>query len=124
MASPTIQWGGGDRDADEVIDAYLSQGGAEFFYEYDFGDAWGHILKLEKMLTDPVEVPVCLEGTRACPPEDCGGPWLYDEFLRSRQKKAGRVSPKWQEHIGSYWDSEGFDRARINQELAAFWQHQ
>ncbi len=114
--------GAGDRYSDEAIDAHLNHPDAEFFYEYDFGDSWGHILKLEKTLLKPVKVPVCLAGNRACPPEDCGGTWVYDEFLRSRQKKAGRVSRKWQEHIGKYWDSEAFDRKRINKELKEFWQ--
>jgi hypothetical protein len=111
----------GDRYSDEVIDAHLTQTDAEFFYEYDFGDSWGHILKLEKTLRKPVELPLCLAGNRACPPEDCGGPWVYDEFLRSRKKKAGRVSRKWQDHIGQYWDSEVFDRKHINKELKDFW---
>ena len=27
------------------------------------------------------ELPTCLTGRRACPPEDCGGPWSYAELL-------------------------------------------
>ena len=31
---------------------------------------------------DPgVDYPVCLTGRRACPPEDCGGPWGYADLL-------------------------------------------
>ena len=93
----------------------------EFFYEYDFGDSWGHILKVEKIVSDSVNMPKCLAGNRACPPEDCGGPWRYAEFLQSRKKKAGRVAPKWQDHIGKYWDSEKFDLKEINEELNSSW---
>ena len=46
-------------------------------YAYDLGDGWEHTLRLEKVvLVDPMEqwLPCCLEGRRACPPEDVGGP--------------------------------------------------
>ena len=46
----------------------------KFGYVYDFGDNWEHILTVEKSLDnkDIALVPICLEGERACPPEDCG----------------------------------------------------
>jgi hypothetical protein len=54
-----------------------------FEYEYDFGDSWHHEVLFEGML--PPErgkrYPVCLEGARACPPEDVGGVWGYQDFL-------------------------------------------
>jgi hypothetical protein len=31
------------------------------------------------------EVPPCLEGERACSPEDCGGIWGYAEFVNAIQ---------------------------------------
>ncbi|MBN1412133.1 MAG: plasmid pRiA4b ORF-3 family protein, partial [Spirochaetales bacterium] len=52
-------------------------------YTYDFGDDWNHEVVLEKVL--PKEsgkrYPVCLDGKRACPPEDCGGVYGYERFL-------------------------------------------
>lgn len=52
-----------------------------FLYEYDFGDLWQHDVRLERKL--PLELkrtyPVCITGKRACPPEDCGGPWGFME---------------------------------------------
>jgi hypothetical protein len=55
---------------------------AKLRYEYDFGDSWDHELVLEKILPpDPAaELPRCLAGKRACPPEDCGGLWGYAEL--------------------------------------------
>lgn len=52
-------------------------------YEYDFGDGWEHVLTLEKILDKAPDgpVPVCLKGVRACPPEDCGGIWGYENLL-------------------------------------------
>jgi hypothetical protein len=54
-----------------------------FVYEYDFGDCWIHDLMVEDIL-EPVNAPrypICLEGERACPPEDCGGPNGYSRLL-------------------------------------------
>ena len=79
--------GAEDRYSDGIIDNYLTQSEIEFFYEYDFGDSWGHILKVEKIVSSVVNIPECLAGNRACPPEDCGGPWRYAEFLQSRKKR-------------------------------------
>lgn len=54
-------------------------------YMYDFGDGWEHKIVVEKALPDNGEMkhPVCLAGKRNCPPEDCGGPYVYDEFLEA-----------------------------------------
>lgn len=58
--------------------------GESFLYEYDFGDAWEHRVFLERILPfEPANpVPQCINGKRACPLEDSGGPmaWLGQEF--------------------------------------------
>ncbi|WP_425363558.1 plasmid pRiA4b ORF-3 family protein [Candidatus Tisiphia endosymbiont of Hybos culiciformis] len=52
-------------------------------YEYDFGDGWEHEIILEKILPAVAgsQYPQCLEGERACPPEDCGGAGGYEYLL-------------------------------------------
>lgn len=54
-------------------------------YEYDFGDGWEHKIVLEKILPmEKNQFPVrCIKGKRACPPEDCGGPWGYQSLLEA-----------------------------------------
>lgn len=56
-----------------------------FRYEYDFGDGWRHEVLFEGCL--PAEkgqrYPVCVEGERACPPEDVGGIWGYFDYLKA-----------------------------------------
>ena len=53
--------------------------GDVFRYTYDYGDWWEHIVSAEAVWpADPDErYPVCLEGERACPPEDVGGAYGY-----------------------------------------------
>jgi hypothetical protein len=50
-----------------------------FLYEYDFGDAWLHEIRIEKCL--PLDhkriYPVCIDGKHATPPQDCGGAPAY-----------------------------------------------
>jgi hypothetical protein len=92
----------------------------KFIYEYDFGDSWSHIILVEKIL--PFEAdkhyPVCLKGKRACPPEDCGGPYGYDELLEILK------NPKHPEHeemvdwLDYDFDPEYFDLDEINERLA------
>ena len=54
-------------------------------YEYDFGDGWQHSIVLEKVTdAEPgVRYPRCIDGDRACPPEDVGGVWGFADFVDS-----------------------------------------
>jgi hypothetical protein len=56
-----------------------------FTYEYDFGDGWQHEILFEGTpKPEPgKKYPLCLEGERACPPEDVGGVWGFAEFLEA-----------------------------------------
>jgi hypothetical protein len=56
-----------------------------FLYEYDFGDGWAHEILFEGCVrAEPKgRYPLCVEGARACPPEDVGGVGGYDEFLEA-----------------------------------------
>ena len=56
---------------------------AGFLYEYDFGDSWEHELVVEKILPPEKGAPYprCTDGKCACPPEDVGGVWGYQDFL-------------------------------------------
>jgi hypothetical protein len=88
-------------------------------YEYDFGDGWEHQILLEKVveLDDPV-LAVCLGGVRACPPEDCGGPWGYDNLLAILKDPKHPEYESMTEWIGSKFDPESFDIEAINKRLA------
>jgi hypothetical protein len=82
-----------------------------FLYEYDFGDGWAHEILFEGCVhAEPNgRYPLCVEGARACPPEDVGGVGGYEEFLEAL------ADPKHEQHddfvrwSGGHFDSEKFD---------------
>ncbi len=88
-------------------------------YEYDFGDGWGHDIRLEKILDveDEPEHPVCLDGQMNCPPEDCGGIWGYYQMLEILRDPAAEEHETWKEWLGSGFDPEFFDKEEVNQML-------
>ncbi|MDP2174091.1 MAG: plasmid pRiA4b ORF-3 family protein [Candidatus Cloacimonadaceae bacterium] len=64
---------------------YLTLAKQEILYCYDFGDDWMHKIVLEEILAPASgkKYPLCLDGKRACPPEDCGGVYAYQEALEA-----------------------------------------
>jgi hypothetical protein len=90
-----------------------------FTYEYDFGDSWQHEIVLEKTLEPEPDVgyPRCVEGERACPPEDCGGVWGYAEFLEAIADPKHESHEDMLEWIGGKFDPEKFDLDAVNREL-------
>ena len=93
---------------------------AKFSYIYDFGDSWEHTILVEKILPrDPkILYPICIKGKRACPPEDCGGPWGYVEFLEAIQNPSHPDHDDMLEWIDGAFDPEEFDLDEVNQRLA------
>jgi hypothetical protein len=91
----------------------------KFVHEYDFGNSWQHDIVVERVI--PAEegprTPLCLEGKRACPPEDCGGIFRYYHFLEAIQ------DPTHPEHdfllgwVGGSFDPEAFDIERVNKQF-------
>lgn len=80
-------------------------------YTYDFGDNWKHKIQLEKILPRDknTEYPVCIAGKRACPPEDCGGIWGYEEFLEIINNPDHENHEEMLEWVGGEFNPEHFD---------------
>ena len=52
-------------------------------YRYDFNEDWIHEITIEEKSTGEKSTkPIIIDGERACPPEDCGGPELFMDALR------------------------------------------
>jgi len=91
----------------------------KFHYEYDFGDDWQHTILVEKILPaeDGQKYPICLTGKRACPPEDCGGPWSYPEFLEAIKNPEHPEHEDMLEWVGGVFKPEAFDLDAVNAEI-------
>ena len=86
-------------------------------YEYDFGDSWEHLVTVEKILpadASTVASAFCLAGSRACPPEDCGGIGGYMELLKALKNKKHPEHRSMKEWLGRPFDPEFFDLATTN----------
>jgi hypothetical protein len=87
-------------------------------YEYDFGDGWEHKIILEEILKpEALSHPSCLAGKRCCPPEDCGGPFAYEDLLKVISDKDNAEYKETIEWLGEDFDPEYFDIEEINERL-------
>ncbi len=84
-------------------------------YLYDFGDGWQHVVVHEGVqdVEPSLEYPRCVAGDRRCPPEDCGGPDAFADFLviigdPTHPDHAGML--QW---AGGAYDPAAFDPAAV-----------
>lgn len=104
----------------------------KFLYEYDFTDQWRHQIRVENTLDiDPrKDYALCIGGNRACPPEDCSGPWRFMalrqhysliEIMDRLYEIIEDEDPEDHEeelHILRYWlNVNRFDRKAVNRRL-------
>jgi hypothetical protein len=84
-------------------------------YEYDHGDSWIHTVKLEGYLSKEkgVKYPICVDGARACPPEDCGGPGGYYDLLSALSDPNDEEHEDMRTWVGKEWAPEKFDSSAI-----------
>jgi hypothetical protein len=93
-------------------------GHRKFAYEYDFGDGWTHSIVVDEV-RDPGEGPslACLDGARACPPEDCGGVHGYQDLLEILFDPTHPEFESSRTWVGPAFDPERFDIHLVNQQL-------
>ena len=105
-----------------TLSQVLHSQGQRFRYIYDYGDNWEHEIEVEKISEPKAFYPVCLDGERACPPEDVGGVSGYEDLLGIIQ------DPEHEEYDDMVSWSEGFsqeafDLRSVNKELRRHTQH-
>ncbi len=97
----------------------LLKSGVEAAFQYDFGDDWWHKLDVldHREIAKGDKPPRCLEGERAGPPEDCGGPFGYLEMLDIAADPEHPDYADTREWLGAF-DPDKFDVKKANREIA------
>jgi len=100
----------------QKIADYFSMENRSADYVYDFGDNWEHKIQLEKILPREknINYPICIKGKRACPPEDCGGIWGYEDFLEIITDPNHEEYEEMLEWVGGEFDPEHFDVKEVH----------
>jgi integrase/recombinase XerD len=115
----TFGHGGASGSSNITLADCKLQTGESFFYIYDFGDDWVHEVKVEKLLEPKAKTfyPLCIDGKRACPPEDSGGPWGYRDLLKVLKNKRHPDYRELRGWVGRSFDPEAFDVEDVNTRL-------
>lgn len=106
------------------LDEVAPRSGDRFRYTYDFGDGWEHDVSVEGVAdAEPGKTyPRCLTGRRACPPEDCGGIWGYQELVEILADPAHKQHEEMLDWLGldvaDEFDPAQFSKDEVNQRLA------
>lgn len=94
------------------------EGQSGFRYLYDFGDEWDVVGTISETLDIERNLPECLDGALAGPPEDCGG---IDRFERMRDALKNPRHPDYEEMeewAPRGYDSDAFDKDALSSRLA------
>ena len=68
----------------EKIADYFGKVCKQCIYCYDMGDSWNHTVLFERIAPREAKLkyPRCVAGENACPPDDCGGVWGYEDLQK------------------------------------------
>jgi hypothetical protein len=101
------------------LDSLFNTPKSKLIYEYDFGDGWEHSIVIEKTLPREKNTyyPICIEGKRNCPPEDCGGAFGYENLIEIINNPEHEEYDEMMEWLGDYFDPEKFNIDEMNEFL-------
>lgn len=106
-----------DRKTFEATDVHLRDfdlyhvPNPRFFYHYDFGDSWLHLVEFEQRIARDIALkyPACVDGARYRPPEDVGGTSGYTQFLEAWSDPAHEEHTAMRQWAGRAFHPETFD---------------
>jgi hypothetical protein len=112
----------GDEETFTVGDAAAVAG--TWRYQYDFGDGWDQDIRVgQRLASVGLGTPHCVDGARACPPEDCGGAPGYEHLLAVLADPADPEHAELLEWVGGEFDPDAFDVAATNEILELYDRH-
>jgi hypothetical protein len=90
-----------------------------FYYDYDFGDGWKHaVLLTTHPREDGITYPRCIDGSRAGPPDDSGGPYGYADFVSAWRDPLDDRHKEVRRWAGRGYNPERFDVVKTNKAIA------
>ncbi|MBP8084282.1 MAG: plasmid pRiA4b ORF-3 family protein [Spirochaetes bacterium] len=100
------------------LNQFMTEEKQSVIYDYDFGDGWSHKIVLEKIISDKIQnYPECIGGKRACPPEDCGGPFGYGNLMEILSDPDNEEYDSMMDWLEGDFDPEFFDIEEVNEML-------
>ncbi|MEA3253811.1 MAG: tetratricopeptide repeat protein [Chloroflexota bacterium] len=120
FSEPDPDFGSGIKSARRIkLSEAITREKSKFVYVYDLGDNWEHEVIVERILPSEKELrhPVCLEGARACPPEDCGGVPGYSDLLKIIRNPKDEEYEELMDWLGGYFNPRLFDLEEVNRRL-------
>jgi hypothetical protein len=98
------------------IARYFPEVGTTADYVYDFGDHWEHSVEMEGIFAREKgrKYPHCIDGRRACPPEDCGGVDGFHEFLETILVLGHENREEMLTWAGGKYDPRKFDPREVH----------
>jgi hypothetical protein len=116
-------WGEELGDESTVALADVAAPDSVLEYDYDFGDGWEHLVEVVSVddYDGGVEPVAVLDGARAAPPEDSGGPSGYEHLLDALADTDDDEHDEVVELFGDWFDPEEFDAATVNRRLEPLW---
>jgi len=122
---------GGDPAGSVRLGEALAEANDVFAYTYDFGDGWQHLVKVAMPEEEDDDAGfgaavVCVDGKRACPPENIGGPPGYEEFceaIKDKRHPDHLDMKQWYADAtgaATPFRAEAFDPDAVNRELRKY----
>lgn len=116
-----------ESEGEEVEGIQLSElklkSGDRFQYIYDWGDHWEHEIEVNRVEELPLNhelagIVSLLDGARAAPPEDCGGPPGYEALLATlRGERRAKEASAMRVWAGAHFDPELVDLRALRHSL-------
>jgi len=108
----------GKDEASIRLSELLEMGGGSAEYVYDYGDEWTHTIQTEERRFDQLSyTPRCLDGARACPPENIGGPGGYENMLEVLAGPREQDYESLIEWLPNGWTPEAFSVDEANSRI-------